>query len=416
MKISLIFIEQLFYSATTFFVSILMAKYLSIREFGIWVIFNALYYFVVTIANASFWKLYIVKYNKFNGWIFKIFYTNSTFLLSVILSLFIAPIIALIFFYYYKLSIFTSVLLFLFAIFSIIYEVKRRIFIARNDGKSLLTLSITRILFFIFSILIMAEGMIINLELIFIYLVISLSLLSLYKVKNIFSLTLWPRVIRGHYKLLIKTYINDLKENRLLLAKSILHYFTSQLYVLIAGFYLSLEDLAFFEVIRLVFSPVMIIIVGLNSVFVLYLVSEYKKDRKSLMNNIIKITFLIGFVVSIYIVLVYLNIEVIVRYLFNEGYYNKDVPRAVIAFSLAILSASSIPFVMNYFLITETNKYALKSSIIVFFINLGFSPFLISSFGIMGIFIGVSFIQLSLLLINIYFMRKVNVFELNNQV
>lgn len=407
-----IFGEQVLYSLITFIVSILMAKYLAADEFGLWVLFTTLFYFLITMSSASLWQLYIVRYNKINGYISKIFYTNSIFLLSVILAVILTFLIVLGLYYYYKLSIFLAITLYFFSVFSIVYEAKRRICIAAGRGKKMFIMTFTRMSFLVFSLLFLTQSKDIHLELVVAYFTISLFFLLPYRIKNIFRFSLWPRMIRAHHKLLKVSCITDWKDNKLLLSKSMLHYFTSQLYILIIGFYLGLEDLAFFEIVRLVFSPIMILVVGLNSVSILYFVSVYKRDKSSLIKKIRKITLLWSVVVIIYISLIYSNIETIDQYVFNGKYYSEDMLSALKFFSIAVLSSSILPFISNYFVITDTNKYALRTSAIVFVINLIFSPVIINSFGLMGAFIGTSFVQFLLLSINVYYVYKVSKYKL----
>jgi O-antigen/teichoic acid export membrane protein len=349
--------------------------------------------------------LFIVNYNKLTSNVNKILYKNTIIIGSAIATFILSIGIFLLFKIHYNIKLCNSIYIFLLTNLIIAYEIFRKIYIAKGLGLKLLLMSLSRFILYFIGLFVYIYFDQLSLNKIFLIFSLSLFLvLLIFKDKQTF-LT-YNFFYKFKFKI-VKNLKEDWKQNQYLFSKAIVHYFTAQIYILIVGIFIGADSSAIFEVIRLYFIPIMIFAVGINNILAVYLTKLYKTNKKIFIKTFVNILLCWVVIVVIYCIFVYFNIFLIDNIIFNGKYYNKEFGINLIIFSFAAFSSSILIILGNVFVITNTNKYTLKASLIVFLINLVFAPVIIYSYGLRGAFIGTCFIQIMLLSLNIYYFLKV---------
>jgi len=389
-----IIIEQFLYSGIFFSINILFGKNLSKANFGLWVMVNSLFFFVLSLLNSSFWKTFIInyvkkKYDSKN-------YSTTIYLFSNLVNIVVLPISIAVLFYVNNISVNFFISLIILGVFFINNELVRYSLIAKGQRIELFYFTLLRFLLLCIGLISLFYLELFSLNLAIITLILAYGVCLVKKIRNQKLPSL--KKISIYYEIWKK----DWAGNKWLLLKALLHYFTAQVYILLIGFFTGLDNAAEFETIRIYFAPIIVFSTGLNNIFVTYF--SKLKDKYQVIkfyNNFLLFIIAISFCVSFYTVLILCFGQELETILFGGRYYNQQDSGNIIIFAIANFSSSLIIFFNTLFVIANKQYLSYKISLIAFIINLGFAPFFLSKYGAYGGFLGISVIQSCILLFNI---------------
>ena len=134
--------------------------------------------------------------------------------------------------------------------------------------------------------------------------------------------------------------------------------------------------------------------------------SLFLKSRKKIYNHLkIVISILIFYNIGLFI-----TYDLIIDFLLNDRTI-KNLKLLIIIFSVSASFSALIPILNNFFIVYDKNDYSLKSSFIVFIINIIISPLMLIKFNFLGAFIGLSIVQFLLFVINLYYFNYLTRFK-----
>lgn len=319
-KLSFTVFEHVIYSGSNFILNILLARFLTQADYGLFVTVFSIYFFGASIHNAIILEPYSVFFfTKFNET--KNQYINNAFflstllggVLSIIVILFAAGFLLFMNANYFILSIIFSI----YMITSFLEITIRRTYYSLKLYKQIFFISTIRIIISIALVFIFHFLNFLNPQTVFIILVImtvSIFVIGLFYLKN-------------NYKLFKQGFLlkNDIlfshwNFGKWALLTSITHWISNYGYLLIIGYFVSLKELAGFKAVQNIINPLNLFSTAIGTFLITFFSSNMYKGKSWVSMHANRMANLATFGIAIIVLIVYLLHNEIIIFLYGGKY------------------------------------------------------------------------------------------------
>ncbi len=391
--------EQFLFSLTNFVLSFVLARFLSKYEFGLWAFISLLFNLNITVLSAIVFQPMMVRLSNHHR---SIGYTALFMIITVFVSLVLMFIDAFVFIIKMSVNGFLLLWILFYILSNSLFEFIRRVEMARFGYGYLLSFTFLRTLSLI---VILLASFYTRLNLVSVVLLWSATLM----VVNI----VWWFVRGGRAQwrlsfLRVKFLFLSLwqKFGKWLLGRSLFQFFSNQLYMILVAFVKGPVPLGEFQIIRLLFTPLVVFSQGVHNLF-LPILARYMKNDSEKAKRTFRWLFwgFIGF--CVFYLLIVLGCGRYIALVFLQGKYGvQQYIENIILFSGAPFGSAMIFIVVAGLLAVDKAVYIFNVAKRVFFLNLCIAPFLVLKFGLKGALIGNSLVQLIAFVLYLFYLKK----------
>lgn len=385
-KSLLVIAEQILFSLTTFVMTFMLVKILSVDDFAFWIVVSSTFFLLIGVMNSTVWAQLFnaVSLDPGRPWGIVGRLATNLLLLTILL---IATCVVI---FFSLLDVYLLLVIVFYFIASVNNEYTRKIYIAGSHEVLLFINSLFRVVGVVLLVVFYYFGF--ALDLVFCILLLVVPVFIVQIMLLVYEVLNQKNKIYYFLRLgLVLEFSNSIS----LLKKSLLQYVTNQGYVLVMyalGFNLMLTV---FEIIRNLFNPIVVLGNAFNNIY-------FKGLSVDPSNVLLKRFFLKIFLFSVLgggvvfyfkdLVFEYVLVEAVAVAVDNYALF--------MIFAVIVVLTNLNVLISNYFLCVNEYKAPLSVSKKVFLYNLVFAVIAFYSYEGEAIFYGTFFVQLMVFFLN----------------